>query len=96
MADAVGLVGGGDASTAVTGNDPVPSDNRVEVDHGAVTEWYVNGPFGLQQGFTVEGAPAERDDGPSVLQLAAPKGGSHGSTPTAGDWLGAIRTAQKC
>ena len=27
--------------------------NRVELQRDAMTEWYVNGPFGLQQGFTL-------------------------------------------
>ena len=94
----MGLVssGGGDASTAVTGNDPVPSDNRVEVDHGAVTEWYVNGPFGLQQGSPSRPHRRNATTARRCCSSRPPKGGSHGSTPTAGDWLGAIRTAQKC
>ncbi|WP_156513046.1 Ig-like domain repeat protein [Planctomyces sp. SH-PL62] len=45
--------------------------NRVEYDHGAVTQWFVNGPLGLQQGFTLdvrpEGSPA---DGPLTIRLA--------------------------
>jgi hypothetical protein len=31
--------------------------NRVEYRHGALAEWYTNGPVGLEQGFTVERAP---------------------------------------
>ena len=27
-----------------------PKENRIEVEKGVVTEWYVNGPSGLQQG----------------------------------------------
>lgn len=37
--------------------------NRVEYRRGAMTEWYVNGPFGLQQGFTVEAPPASDRSG---------------------------------
>ena len=72
----MGLVswGVGDARTAVATSAPVASGNRVEVDHGGVTEWYVNGPFGLQQGFTIAAPPAERDGAPLVLRLAAPEG----------------------
>ena len=35
-----------------------------------VTEWYVNGPLGLQQGFTFEGRPASWVDGPLVVRTA--------------------------
>jgi hypothetical protein len=31
--------------------------NRVEYRRGAVTEWYVNGPLGLEQGFTIASPP---------------------------------------
>ena len=31
--------------------------NRVEYPRGAMAEWYTNGPFGLEQGFTIERAP---------------------------------------
>ena len=33
---------------------PVVTANRVEYRHGSVTEWYANGPLGLEQGFTLE------------------------------------------
>ena len=36
---------------------PVATGNRVEYRRGALTEWYVNGPYGLQQGFTLESRP---------------------------------------
>ena len=36
---------------------PVSSGNRVEYRRGALTEWYVNGPYGLQQGFTLASRP---------------------------------------
>jgi hypothetical protein len=32
---------------------PVAAGNRVEYRHGGITEWYVNGPVGLEQGFTL-------------------------------------------
>ena len=34
--------------------------NRVEYHRGTLAEWYVNGPFGLQQGFTLKSAPSDR------------------------------------
>ena len=36
---------------------PVATGNRVEYRREALTEWYVNGPYGLQQGFTLARAP---------------------------------------
>jgi uncharacterized protein (DUF2345 family) len=42
---------------------PRAEGNRVEYRHGATTEWYVNGPFGLQQGFTLETPPATERSG---------------------------------
>ncbi len=38
--------------------DPVAEGNRVEYRRGALTEWYVNEPRGLEQGFTVAVPPA--------------------------------------
>jgi hypothetical protein len=34
------------------------SHNRVEYRRGSLTEWYVNGPLGLEQGFTLSHAPS--------------------------------------
>ncbi len=40
---------------------PTAQRGRVEVRHpGAFLEWYANGPFGLEQGFTFEQAPCGR------------------------------------
>jgi hypothetical protein len=36
---------------------PRADGNRVEYRRGGITEWYVNGPMGLEQGFTVQQAP---------------------------------------
>jgi len=49
---------------------PVARDNRVEYRRGAVTEWYVNGPRGLQQGFTLLAPPGPRIGAPLTLVLA--------------------------
>ena len=42
-----------------------PRENRIEVEKGVVTEWYVNGPGGLQQGWVVKERP--QSDGGLVL-----------------------------
>lgn len=44
------------------------SDNRVECDFGPIDAWYVNGPGGLQQGFTIAQPPAP-DGEPLVVDL---------------------------
>jgi hypothetical protein len=60
---------------AVEPAQPHARGNRVEFDRGALTEWYVNRPAGMEQGFTLSRAPAEgrgakplsRNDGPCFL-----------------------------
>ena len=43
--------------------------NRVEYRRGALSEWYVNGPLGLEQGFTLAKPPAQRNSRPLTLSL---------------------------
>jgi hypothetical protein len=43
--------------------------NRIEYRHGAITEWYVNGPLGLEQGFTVTGQPTGIGNQPLTVAL---------------------------
>jgi hypothetical protein len=62
------------------GNDlaaPQAKGNRVEYERGPLTEWYVNGPMGLEQGFTLRARPSgaygTRDshaETPVILALA--------------------------
>ncbi|MGO9976194.1 MAG: hypothetical protein ACLP01_26005 [Solirubrobacteraceae bacterium] len=49
---------------------PTASGNRVLYSHGALSEWYANGPLGLEQGFTLTVPPAGRQAGPLTLALA--------------------------
>jgi hypothetical protein len=55
---------------------PVAVDSRVEYRRGSITEWYDNGPRGLEQGFTITEAPAGREVGgqadPDKAAAAAP------------------------
>jgi hypothetical protein len=60
---------------------PTASGNRVLYQRGAVREWYVNGPAGIEQGFTVPSAPA--GSGPLTLSLAL-SGNSHARLTPAG------------
>jgi len=43
--------------------------NQVAYVHAGVSEWYANGPLGLEQGFTVPAASAARHAGPLTLEL---------------------------
>jgi hypothetical protein len=43
--------------------------NRVEYQRGQLTEWYVNGPAGLEQGFTIVERTAPTNAGPLTLVL---------------------------
>ena len=48
---------------------PRAGANRVSYAHGALTEWYANGPLGIEQGFDVAARPAAAA-GPLTLSLA--------------------------
>jgi hypothetical protein len=53
-------LGLGDSLQAVAPAQPTAHANRVSYAHsGALTEWYANGPAGLEQGFTLMRAPAQ-------------------------------------
>ena len=41
---------------------------------GDVSEWYVNTPAGLEQGFTIESAPGERREGERLRMTLALEG----------------------
>jgi hypothetical protein len=46
---------------------PVARGNRVTYRHGSLDEWYVNGPLGLEQGFTLRQPPA--GEGPLTIAM---------------------------
>jgi hypothetical protein len=46
-------VGRGSSVSSPSAASPVAAGNRVWYPRGLVSEWYVNGPIGLEQGFTV-------------------------------------------
>ena len=52
--------GYGDGLQPATTAIPLASSNRVEYHHEILTEWYVNGPLGLEQGFTLRQRPLHR------------------------------------
>src|SRR5579872_345735 len=45
--------------------------NRVEYQRGLLTEWYMSGPAGIEQGFTLQRAPAPAQSQPLTFRLAA-------------------------
>jgi len=49
--------GYGDAIRSAGVVSPEAFANRVEYRREGMREWYVNGPFGVEQGFTIEAAP---------------------------------------
>ena len=62
-------VGRGTTLRAVGNAVPEAQENRVEYRRRGLTEWYENGPLGLEQGFTVARREAGKRDGPLTLAL---------------------------
>ncbi len=48
---------------------PVARRNRVAFGYGALSQWFVNGPLGLEQGFTLRSPPAGARRGPFTIAL---------------------------
>ena len=74
-------VGYGGSLNAPGSSAPSARANRVLYRRGALSEWYVNGPLGLEQGFTVASAPAARPTGPLTLSIAL-AGNAHAALAT--------------
>ncbi|WP_437620250.1 FG-GAP repeat protein [Sorangium sp. So ce1151] len=49
---------------------PTIAEGRIEYRRGDLVEWYVNGPLGLEQGFTLASAPACRAAGGGPVTVA--------------------------
>jgi hypothetical protein len=79
-------VGYGSRLAAVGGVAPRGRGNRVVYARAGLSEWYANGPLGLEQGFTVTRAPVGRVSGPLTLQLAL-SGSTHPSLAAGGQSL---------
>lgn len=62
--------GYGDEVQPVADVSPQANANRVEYRRGTMTEWYVNGPAGLEQGFTLSQPPGKWDGKPLTIALA--------------------------
>jgi IPT/TIG domain/FG-GAP repeat len=68
----LGLVGVGYGSSLQTAGDVLShaDANRVAYTGEGLSEWYANGPLGLEQGFTIAAAPAGRPAGALTLALS--------------------------
>ena len=63
-------VGVSDRLRALPAVVPRERRNRVWYARGVVSEWYVNGPLGLEQGFTIAHRLGGRHGGPSTFSLS--------------------------
>jgi hypothetical protein len=62
--------GYGNALRPVSMAHPKANLNRVEYQRGTLTEWYVNGPAGLEQGFTLSEPPGHAGGQPLTIAMA--------------------------
>ncbi len=62
--------GYGDALVGAKQATPQVSKNRVEYERGALKEWYINGPLGLEQGFTLAKPPGKANGRPLTVAIA--------------------------
>jgi hypothetical protein len=49
---------------------PVGDRNRIQYRRGILTEWYINGPVGLEQGFTISHPPGKSKGQALTIELA--------------------------
>ncbi len=78
-------VGRGAKLEALGPTKPAAKANRIEYRRMGLAEWYVNGPLGLEQGFTLENPPGRATG--EALTLALDLGGEPGASPTADGML---------
>src|ERR1700691_4838362 len=62
--------GYGTALTPVATAVPEAEGNRVQYRRGRLTEWYINGPLGLEQGFTISRPPGQSRGRELTIELA--------------------------
>lgn len=66
---ALQAIGSGDALHPAAPAQPLARANRVEYRRGATTEWFANGPAGIEQGFTIASQPTAAKNGTLTLAL---------------------------
>ena len=72
-------LGRGARLEAVAASKPEAKSNRIDYRRGGLSEWYVNGPLGLEQGFTLDSPPARK--GSEALTLALRLSGNLSAVP---------------
>src|SRR5262249_4091977 len=63
-------IGYGSRLATLGGVQPTAAANRVTYSRAGLDEWYVNGPFGVEQGFTISRAPSAHASGPLTLSMS--------------------------
>ena len=76
-------VGYGGALTTLGAIAPRMTANRVVYPHADLSEWYANGPLGLEQGFTIPAAPPGHAAGALTLAIAL-SGNAHAAIAPGG------------
>ncbi len=69
-------IGYGDLLVPAPATAPTAARNRVSFQRAGYTEWYANGPLGLEQGFTIERRPRGNAAQPLMLAIAV-SGNTH-------------------
>src|SRR5439155_1085848 len=64
------VAGYGNSLAALPAAYPRATANRVTYTYPGLTEWYRNGPLGLEQGFTIARVRAGRANAPLTLSFA--------------------------
>ncbi len=82
---ALQAIGSGAALHPVGIARPLARANRVEYRRGGATEWFANGPAGIEQGFTLPSAPSGTVGGALTLELGL--SGTLTARPSAGGGL---------
>lgn len=80
--------GYGDSQQALSNVAPQAEANHIEYTRGNVKEWYINGPFGIEQGFTLMQPPSTNTSGMPLILALALNGDVHAET--AGDGLSLV------
>jgi RHS repeat-associated protein len=76
-------VGDGSSLTAVSSVQPSTRGNRVVYTHPGFSEWYANGPHGLEQGFTIPRRLSGLSSGPLTISMVL-SGDAHASLSRGG------------
>ncbi len=68
----LGYGGEGQSLNPVETKSPTAKDNRISYERDGLTEWYVNGLTGIEQGFTLEKPPAKNGQEMLTLSIRLP------------------------